>query len=117
MDKESIYELQKIDCNCNDCKFMIRDVETTNKWREVRRKYQLGEFEKKKAHFLTIIENCEDAVGKKELMRKYNKMQFQFNQSGLIHYGDCGKYQKKVTFIPTFMSTENTFHCFIHRKD
>lgn len=25
MDKESIYELQKIDCNCNDCKFLQRD--------------------------------------------------------------------------------------------
>jgi len=25
MGKESIIELQKIDCNCNDCKFMIRD--------------------------------------------------------------------------------------------
>ena len=27
MDKESRYELQIIDCNCNDCKFMIRDFE------------------------------------------------------------------------------------------
>lgn len=27
MDKESIIALQKIDCNCNDCKFMIRDFE------------------------------------------------------------------------------------------
>lgn len=26
MTKESIYELQKIDCNCNDCKFMERDL-------------------------------------------------------------------------------------------
>lgn len=26
MTKESIYELQKIDCNCNDCKFMQRDM-------------------------------------------------------------------------------------------
>jgi hypothetical protein len=26
MDKESFIELQKIDCNCNDCKFMQRDV-------------------------------------------------------------------------------------------
>ena len=26
MDKESIIELQKIDCNCNDCKFMKRDL-------------------------------------------------------------------------------------------
>lgn len=27
MNKQSIIELQKIDCNCNDCKFMIRDLE------------------------------------------------------------------------------------------
>jgi hypothetical protein len=25
MDKESIYLLQLIDCNCNNCKFMVRD--------------------------------------------------------------------------------------------
>lgn len=25
MDKESIYLLQKIDCNCNDCIYMVRD--------------------------------------------------------------------------------------------
>ena len=27
MDKDSIYELEKIDCNCNDCKFMVRDFD------------------------------------------------------------------------------------------
>jgi len=27
MDKQSIIELQKIDCNCNDCKFMERDFD------------------------------------------------------------------------------------------
>lgn len=26
LDKESIIELQKIDCNCNDCAFMVRDT-------------------------------------------------------------------------------------------
>lgn len=26
MDKESIYLLQRIDCNCNDCYFMKRDL-------------------------------------------------------------------------------------------
>lgn len=25
MDKQSLIELQKIDCNCNDCNWMIRD--------------------------------------------------------------------------------------------
>lgn len=32
MDKESLYELQKIDCNCNNCKFMIRDLKLKSKW-------------------------------------------------------------------------------------
>ncbi len=27
MDKESIYKLQLIDCNCNDCMFMTRDLQ------------------------------------------------------------------------------------------
>ena len=27
IDKESILLLQKIDCNCNDCKFMVRNIE------------------------------------------------------------------------------------------
>jgi len=27
MDKQSIIELQKIDCNCNDCKYLQRDIE------------------------------------------------------------------------------------------
>ena len=31
MDKESIYELQKIDCNCNNCFFFDRDIEKTKK--------------------------------------------------------------------------------------
>ena len=26
MDRESRIELQKIDCNCNDCIFMVRDI-------------------------------------------------------------------------------------------
>ena len=27
MTKDGIIELQKLDCNCNDCKFMIRDID------------------------------------------------------------------------------------------
>lgn len=39
MNKESIYELQKIDTNCNDCKFMVRDIAKRrcfDKWYEGR---------------------------------------------------------------------------------
>lgn len=31
MDKESKYELQKIDCNCNDCFHFARDVEKSKR--------------------------------------------------------------------------------------
>lgn len=30
LDKESLYLLQKIDCNCNDCIFMKRDIDKYN---------------------------------------------------------------------------------------
>lgn len=30
MDKESIIELQKIDCNCNDCVYMLRNQNKMN---------------------------------------------------------------------------------------
>jgi hypothetical protein len=32
MDKESVLELQKLDCNCNDCQFMVRDFEKYKKF-------------------------------------------------------------------------------------
>ena len=31
MDKESIYELQKIDCNCNNCGYFIRNIAKTKR--------------------------------------------------------------------------------------
>ena len=31
MDRESIYELQKIDCNCNNCHHFHRDIEKTKR--------------------------------------------------------------------------------------
>ncbi len=31
MDKDSIYELQKIDCNCNNCGYFERDIEKTKR--------------------------------------------------------------------------------------
>ena len=44
MDKESIIELQKIDCNCNDCKFMERDLERFNKSLDDHHRWQLNYF-------------------------------------------------------------------------
>lgn len=32
MNRNSLIELQKIDCNCNDCKFMERDIDKRKKY-------------------------------------------------------------------------------------
>lgn len=37
-DKESIIERQKIDCNCNDCTFMVRDIERRKEFDKLHRK-------------------------------------------------------------------------------
>ncbi len=32
MDKESLIKLQKVDCNCNDCRYMVRNFERMKGW-------------------------------------------------------------------------------------
>jgi hypothetical protein len=98
MDKESIFELQKIDCNCNDCKFMVRDMATFNKWADFHRELQLLEFNKKKSLGHIRIDSV-----------------FQFDKSGLISYGHCSKINILISFIPNICQIE-TQGCFEHRR-
>ena len=79
MDKESIFELQLIDCNCNDCIYMVRDLDKKKQWDET------------------------------ELHKD------QKNASHRIHYGNCTKINKPVSFIPNTCQLENQ-KCFKHRK-
>ncbi len=116
MDKESIYELQRVDCNCNDCFFMKRNFETYAKWEDWNRRYQQQVFEKKREEAFKIAEACEDEVGKKTLLIMANKMKFHFDKSSLLQYGQCQKFEKQVSFIPMTCQIE-TQKCFIHRRD
>lgn len=94
-----IYELQKIDCNCNNCFFMDRDFETYKKWENFHRELQFKDFERKKA-----------------IMEIRPNAQFQFDKSGLLQYGKCKKLNKPVSFIPNICQIE-TQDCFLHRRD
>ncbi len=126
MDKESIYEFQKIDCNCNDCKFLIRDQARYNKSVEDHRRWQTN-------YFNTIRDNLYEKA-KMWIKRGYpekaeyvkneaDKMKFQFDKKEcLIQYGSCGKdnniypLPKNITFIPNTCQL-HTQNCFVHRKD
>ncbi len=70
-------ELQKLDCNCNDCIFMIRDLDKFN---------------------------------------SYNELYNNTKPAHRIHYGDCTKFNKAVSFMPNICQLE-TQDCFNHRKE
>ncbi len=116
MDKESIFELQKIDANCNDCIFMERDFDTFKKWENWHRELQLVDFEAKQEHALKVANECLDVAGKKSLLFLANKMKFVFNRSNLITYGKCKKFNKDISFMPATCQS-NTQECFKHRKE
>ena len=115
LDKESIYLLQLIDCNCNNCIHMVRDMGKYAKWEGLERIRQNQEFDKKKEAARLAVEACEDEVGKKTLLHAYNKMRFMFDRQYLLNYGDCKKLSKPVSFIPNICQLE-TQNCFEHRN-
>ena len=95
------YELHLIDTNCNDCKFMSRDFEKFKKWEQYNLDFQRKEYDKK------IAKNNKEG-------KKTNP--FQFDKSGLIHYGRCEKFNQDISFIPVTCMPQNA-KCFTHRKD
>lgn len=120
MVKNSIKLLQELDCNCNDCKNMVRDFKRFNESLELHRKWQLDYFNtiKKK-----LIDRAEwhkargDQGTCNQLISEAMSMNFQFNRNeALINYGKCCKFNKDVSFIPGVLQLD-TQQCFIHRKD
>ena len=121
MDKESVFELQKIDCNCNDCIFMQRDIEKFKQSQEHHLKMQSDYFQTLKNK---VIEKANFWRWKKNDLEKYSdiameadRMKFQFDKSAaMINFGKCSKLDKEVQFIPNICQLE-TQNCFKHRKE
>lgn len=110
------YELQLIDCNCNDCIFMKRDMVKFKKWESLNREIQLSDFTKSKDKAIKDAISVKDESGRRGQLRVANKMNFQFDREGQINYGDCEKFNKPVSFLPNICQIE-TQECFKHRKD
>ncbi len=120
INKESIVELQKIDCNCNDCIFMVRDLEKYKKSLELHHLWQLSYFNVIKNKLISRAEyfKSKNKMDKHEsIMIEVGKLKFQFDKSDVsINYGHCNKLDKEVSFIPNVCQLE-TQKCFKHRKD
>jgi hypothetical protein len=124
MDKESRYELQKIDCNCNDCFFMQRDMDKFKESQAKHKKWQEDHFNGQKQR---VIDKANDWLEKDEpekhsyLMREAKKMRFVFDKStASINFGNCTKFPKfgpqPVSFTPNHVQLD-TQDCFEHRID
>jgi hypothetical protein len=121
LDKQSIFELQKIDCNCNDCRFMIRDVEKYKASLDAHHTWQWDYFctlkEKliKKARWYRRI--FYDIVRWDALFTEAESMKFQFDRSTCaINFGTCEKFHKDISFIPNTCQLD-TQDCFEHRRN
>lgn len=99
-------ELQRIDCNCNDCAFMERDFARREASLRLHEKWQKDYFEIMKAK---LPEN------------EQKKAKFQFDSSECaIHFGVCSnpnsiEWNKPISFIPNICQP-HTQKCFKHRR-
>lgn len=131
MDKESTIELQKIDCNCNDCKHLFRLLDKQNNLLAADKVSDEALFyivKDRKAKTIQtainslvkhqdIIEDAERKIQKhknklKELLSE--KYGYQGRKSP-NQYGVCCKFNKQITFLPNTLQLE-TQDCFEHRR-
>lgn len=123
MDADSILQLQKIDCNCNDCKHMVRDEVEYRFWSGYTEHLQYMEFLRSRRVLLITAGSCIDNQNKAGLSfftHAIKKAKFQFDKAQLtLSYGVCtgfnGKFNQPVTFIPNIYQAD-TQHCFEHRR-
>lgn len=119
MTKESAYELQKIDCNCNNCLHMQRDLKRFEESLSLHHKWQLDYFNVVKAN---LLKKANEWKNKGQLDKaavliiEAESMKFQFNKiTCRINYGHCSYFEKPVSFIPNTCQLE-TQSCFKHRS-
>lgn len=120
MDKKSRFLLQKIDCNCNDCKFMVRNIDRFKEsliWHE---KISKDEFSRIKNNLISRAlywKNKGELQKYESIMKEVIKLRFVFDKKTVsINYGYCSNLSKEVSFIPNTCQLD-TQSCFKHRKD
>jgi len=133
--KEGIFERQKLDCNCNDCKFLFRSFEGRQKHEDNHYRWQKASFDIKRLNLLKKadewrMKHLRGLCSKEESDEKYKylvkeatSMKFEFNGGECtLMYGLCtlnGIQQnnvRPVSFIPETFQPE-TQHCFKHRRE
>lgn len=118
MTKESIIELQCIDCNCNDCVHLSRNIARLNTVRAEDDDNQYWFFRRIKARRIWSAREKIKKDKEKGQIALESAIALEYNytpQTCAINYGLCGKLKKEVSFIPNTLQLE-TQGCFEHRR-
>ena len=131
MTKESAYELQLIDCNCNDCANLVRQLDKLNLKIENDKLLQKEIFELTKERkinktktdianllkHVNLIKNADEKIrNKREYLQTVKESVFHYQgQQKQIQYGFCKKLNKDISFAANTCQID-TQKCFEHRK-
>ena len=119
MDNESIYELQKIDCNCGNCASLTRSLSKRQSHVDFHFDMQKKHFNSKRMKLLKKGEwwlKKENKEKAKLLFKEARKMRFEFDEGSCsLHYGECSEFNKIVSFVANICQLD-TQGCFSHRK-
>lgn len=116
--RESIFERQLIDCNCNDCAFLVRNLEKFEESKKRRDGWQRTTFESRKKRVLEEAKSLRERGSDEKadnLFKIANNMKYHFLNNSRINFGRCEKLDKDITFMPNQCQLE-TQECFEHRK-
>ena len=112
-------ELEILDSNCNNCKFMQRDLIRKEQALKIVEQNELNQFNKnvrklRNQAYLALNMDCNyDAY--RQLIKEAEKPFVFSRKTYTINYGNCLKFDKAVSFIPNHCQLE-TQSCFEHRK-
>ena len=129
--KISAYERQVIDCNCNDCAYLVRANEIQEQILADNKLTQELIFNASKSRKISkakndienitkhrgLIANADAKIeGKRKYLNLLQEKEFRFaGDRTQILYGHCSKLEKRISFIPNLCQIETQF-CFKHRK-
>lgn len=129
MDRESTIALQKIDCNCNDCKFFVRDASALNASKQLHRDMDTMSIRGRRRYFWeeahrelkASIASNDPAVKERKLRKYEGLLKERANVSidtsyktGLV-FGNCAKFNKPIATVPNACQPD-TQECFEHRR-
>lgn len=112
-------ELKDIDCNCNDCKYLVRDLEKYAKSVELARSVAKWSFDNTVERIRANAEKQRVKKGNLEawdnLHTEADKMVFQFSKKSCrVQYGRCSKLNIDISFLPS-QCQPHTQECFEKR--